>query len=91
MLHTCLLTKIDKTTWIIDSGASDHMTSDLSLLFNVQPLPVPYLVSLPNGYKVIVTNIGSLTLFPDFILTNVLYIPSFQYNLISLCPNWLNN
>lgn len=29
--HTCLLTKIDKTIWIIDSRASDHMTSDLSL------------------------------------------------------------
>ncbi|XP_019256390.1 PREDICTED: uncharacterized protein LOC109234787 [Nicotiana attenuata] len=70
--------------WIIDSGASDHMTSTKSLLFNVQTLPVPYLVSLPNGYKVKVTNIGSLALLPDLILHNVLYVPSFQYNLISV-------
>ncbi|XP_019266226.1 PREDICTED: uncharacterized protein LOC109243706 [Nicotiana attenuata] len=42
------------------------------------------LVSLPNGYKVRVTNIGSLTLSPDLTLHNVLYVPSFQHNLISV-------
>lgn len=83
-VRTCLLTKIDNVIWIIDSGASDHMTSDKSLLFNIQTLSVPYLVSLPNGYKVKVHNVDSLALFPNFILHNVLYIPIFKYNLISV-------
>lgn len=80
----CLLTKIDNTIWIIDSGASDHMTSNMSLLYNILTLPTPYLVSLPNGYKVEVTNIESLVLFHELVLHNVLYIPSFQHNLISI-------
>ncbi|XP_075111237.1 uncharacterized protein LOC142181703 [Nicotiana tabacum] len=84
LLRTCLLTKIENKVWIIDSGTSDPMTSDKSLLFNIHTLPIPYLVSVPNGYKVKVTNISSLTLSTDLILHNVLYVPSFHYNLISL-------
>ncbi|XP_075084997.1 uncharacterized protein LOC142168238 [Nicotiana tabacum] len=84
LFRTCLLIKIENILWIIDSEASDHMTSDKSLLFNIQTLPIPYLVSLPNGYKIKITNIGSLTLSPDLILHNVLYVPSFHYNLISV-------
>ncbi|XP_075112920.1 uncharacterized protein LOC142182617 [Nicotiana tabacum] len=33
-------------------------------------------------YKVKVTNVGSLALFPNLILLSVLYIPSFKHNLI---------
>ncbi|KAH0686753.1 hypothetical protein KY285_017319 [Solanum tuberosum] len=28
-------------SWILDSGASEHMTSDFNLLFNVKNLPKP--------------------------------------------------
>ncbi|XP_009629312.1 uncharacterized protein [Nicotiana tomentosiformis] len=79
-----MLTSIGRRVWIVDSGATDHMTSNKDLLFNITPLPVPYLVSLPNGYKVKVTCIGSLTLLPYFTLHNILYIPFFHYNLISV-------
>ncbi|XP_070009691.1 uncharacterized protein [Nicotiana sylvestris] len=65
-----MLTKVDGIVWIIDFGASDHVTLTKNLLFNVQTLLVPYLVSLSNGYKVKVTNIGSLALLPDVILHN---------------------
>nr|XP_016467727.1 PREDICTED: uncharacterized protein LOC107790323 [Nicotiana tabacum] len=47
-----MLTSVARRVWIVDSGATDHMTSNKDLLFNITPLPVPYLVSLPNGYKV---------------------------------------
>ncbi|XP_070029595.1 uncharacterized protein [Nicotiana sylvestris] len=33
--------------WILDSGASEHMTCDFSLLFNVKTLPKPVYVNLP--------------------------------------------
>ncbi|XP_075079725.1 uncharacterized protein LOC142164957 [Nicotiana tabacum] len=69
-IRTCLLTKIDNVIWIIHHGASNHMASDKSLLFNIQILSIPYLVSLPNGYKVKVHNVGSFALFPDLILHN---------------------
>ncbi|XP_075112347.1 uncharacterized protein LOC142182201 [Nicotiana tabacum] len=35
-----------------DSGATDHMTSNKTLPTNVVNLPIPILVTLPNGYKV---------------------------------------
>ncbi|XP_060188475.1 uncharacterized protein LOC132617483 [Lycium barbarum] len=84
LLKLCLFSKVDSSVWIIDSGASDHMTSKLSLLFNIKPFSIPCLISLPNGYKVKVTNTGPLNLFPNFTLHNVLYVPTFQYNLISV-------
>ncbi|XP_075086032.1 uncharacterized protein LOC107767711 [Nicotiana tabacum] len=84
LLKSCMLSQVDSFIWIIYSGASDHMTSHKDLLFNLQPLPIPCLVSLPNGYKVKVHLVGSLTLFPNFIIHHVLYVPSFQYNLISV-------
>ncbi|XP_019259465.1 PREDICTED: uncharacterized protein LOC109237601 [Nicotiana attenuata] len=79
-----MLTSVAGRVWIVDSRATDHMTSNKNLLFNIIPLPVPYLVSLPNGYKVKVTCTGSLTLLPSFTLHHVLYIPTFHYNLISV-------
>uniref|UniRef100_A0A1S3X6K3 Uncharacterized protein n=1 Tax=Nicotiana tabacum TaxID=4097 RepID=A0A1S3X6K3_TOBAC len=45
-------------SWIIDSGATDHMTYDKNLLTNITDSPIPILVTLPNGYKVKVTSIG---------------------------------
>lgn len=38
--------------WIIDSGASNHITFNKTSLSNITTLPYPMLVSLPNGYKV---------------------------------------
>nr|XP_016504777.1 PREDICTED: uncharacterized protein LOC107822724 [Nicotiana tabacum] len=83
-LKSCMLSQVDSFIWAIDSGAFDHMTSYKDLLFNLQTLPVPCLVSLPNGYKVKVHLVGSLTLFSNFTIHHVLYLPSFQYNLISI-------
>ncbi|XP_075091498.1 uncharacterized protein LOC142171706 [Nicotiana tabacum] len=54
------------------------------LLHNIQPLLTPSLITLPNGYKVKVTYVYSLSLSSTIILTNVLLVPSFQFNLISI-------
>ncbi|XP_070007511.1 uncharacterized protein [Nicotiana sylvestris] len=80
----CMLSSMNGIVWIIDFGATDQMTSIRSLLLDIITLLIPYLLSLPNGYKVKVTNVGSLALFSDLILHNVLYIPSFKHNLISV-------
>ncbi|XP_019251346.1 PREDICTED: uncharacterized protein LOC109230286 [Nicotiana attenuata] len=80
---SCMLTGAARSIWIVDSGATDHMTSDKDLLFDISPLSVPYLITLPNGYKVKVTCTGSLTLNSSFVLHHLLCIPTFKYNLIS--------
>ncbi|OIT03468.1 hypothetical protein A4A49_57494, partial [Nicotiana attenuata] len=78
----CFNAKAD--LWILDSGASHHMTFDKSQLQNIVNLPYPLLVKLPNGYKVIVNKIGSVFLTPEIILYKVLFIPSFKFNLVSI-------
>ncbi|XP_075100974.1 uncharacterized protein LOC142176701 [Nicotiana tabacum] len=70
-------------SWIIDSVASNNMTFNRSLLTNIINLPYPLLVILPNGYKVKVTEIGSMTLTSKITLDKVMYVPTFRYNLIS--------
>lgn len=81
-VSNCLLCKVDKNSWILDSRATDHMTSHSSLLHNIKSLLIPYLVTMPNGYKVKVTCVGDLTLSNNTTLSHVLLVPSFQYNLI---------
>ncbi|XP_060211882.1 uncharacterized protein LOC132639456 [Lycium barbarum] len=49
----------DASQSLMDSAHfADHMASQLSLLFDIKSLSIPCLVSLPNGYKVKVTNTG---------------------------------
>ncbi|XP_070035124.1 uncharacterized protein [Nicotiana tomentosiformis] len=45
-----------------DSAASNHMTYRKSVLTNIRTLPYPFLVTLPNGYRVKVTEIGDVFL-----------------------------
>ncbi|XP_070049888.1 uncharacterized protein [Nicotiana tomentosiformis] len=51
-----------------DSGASNHMSYNKNLLTNTRTLPYPFLVTLPNGYRVKVTEIGDAVLSPKLTL-----------------------
>ncbi|XP_019245187.1 PREDICTED: uncharacterized protein LOC109225050 [Nicotiana attenuata] len=82
----CFKSKTD--AWILDSGASNHITFNKSILSDIITLPYPLLVVLPNGYKVKVTEIGNVKLAPEITLYKVLHIPSFKFNLISVY--WLS-
>nr|XP_009781880.1 PREDICTED: uncharacterized protein LOC104230706 [Nicotiana sylvestris] len=42
---------MNSTSWIIDSGASEHMTFDHFNLFNIKPLTKSLYVNLSNSYK----------------------------------------
>lgn len=70
------------TPRIIDSGATQHITFDKSLLHNIKDFSVPRLVNLPNSYKVKVIYAGSIFFTPDFVLHNILFIPTFHHNLL---------
>lgn len=48
----CAHSQSDKSPWILDSGATSHMTPHKHILHNLQPLTRPYLITLPNRYKV---------------------------------------
>ncbi|KAK9724136.1 hypothetical protein RND81_05G050700 [Saponaria officinalis] len=68
--------------WVVDTGASDHMTSFFSQLHDVQTLTTPLLVALPEGTIKKVFQVGTVSLTPQIVLHNVLYIPDFKHNLL---------
>lgn len=69
-------------TWIIDTGATDHMVCSISLFTSITAL-VSHRVKLPNGDFAEVTHIGTIQISEHLTLTNVLCVPSFSFNLIS--------
>lgn len=48
--------------WIIDSGASDHMTATLADLVNVRNVPDNFTIKLPTGATTLITHIGEINL-----------------------------
>ncbi|XP_059315764.1 uncharacterized protein LOC132066475 [Lycium ferocissimum] len=65
---SCVCFKNKADSWILDSGASNNMTFNKSLLINRITLPYPLLIISPNGYKVKVAQISSVTLAPSIVL-----------------------
>ncbi|KAL0299468.1 UNVERIFIED_CONTAM: Retrovirus-related Pol polyprotein from transposon RE1 [Sesamum radiatum] len=80
-----------KEPWIIDSGASTHMCSDFSLLNNVRRLRQSVFVKLPDGTRKEVTHKGDIQLTEGIKLNEVLHIPSFRHNLLSVSKVCLDN
>jgi len=75
--------KSNNISWIIDSGATDHMVCSPSF-FTSNIAEVSYRVSLPNKTFVSATHLGSIQLTDKIVLDDVLCIPSFSFNLISV-------
>ncbi|XP_019157737.1 PREDICTED: beta-D-glucosyl crocetin beta-1,6-glucosyltransferase-like [Ipomoea nil] len=80
--HTALALKFD-SSWILDSGATDHISGNLSFFSNIE-----FSYSLPDvtfgdGSKGKAIGIGKVTIH-SLSLSNVLYIPGCHFNLISV-------
>jgi hypothetical protein len=71
-----------KQPWIIDTGATDHMVSSIHHFTTITAVISSH-VKLPNGQFALVTHIGTVKFSDSLILTNVLCVPSFSFNLIS--------
>ena len=76
-------TDVSLRAWIIDSGATHHVSHDRTLFTDYKPLDHTY-VTLPNGYTVTIKGIGCIRLTDSIILFDVLYIPDFKFNLLSV-------
>nr|XP_016442568.1 PREDICTED: uncharacterized protein LOC107767981 [Nicotiana tabacum] len=46
------LTYANTHSWIIDSGASEHMSYDTKFFATLSPLPTPLFINLPNSFRV---------------------------------------
>ncbi|KAK9061911.1 hypothetical protein SSX86_019095 [Deinandra increscens subsp. villosa] len=70
--------------WIIDTGASDHMCHDIHLFSDIHLLHKPVSIGLPNGQVIKVTHTGTVIINSNLSLFNVLHIPQFTHNLLSV-------
>ncbi|XP_061369921.1 uncharacterized protein LOC133312697 [Gastrolobium bilobum] len=74
---------IPNYTWLVDSGASQHMTGNLQLISNVESIP-PTSIGLPDGDQLVSVQRGIFQLTSNIILQDVLYVPQLKCNLISV-------
>jgi transposase InsO family protein len=81
--HSTSHSTIKHNSWILDTGATDHMVHSLSCFTSITSI-IQATVELPNGNLVPVTHIGTVKLSSSLILTDVLCVPSFHFNLISV-------
>lgn len=69
--------------WIVDSGATCHVCSDLTLFSEVVPV-TGVTVSLPNGTSVPITHTETVHVSDHLVLHNVLHVESFKFSLLSV-------
>ncbi|CBI34284.3 unnamed protein product, partial [Vitis vinifera] len=71
-------------SWIIDSDATNHMTSK-SQLFNTYTLnPSNKKIVVANGSLATIAGFGDIYITPTLILKNVHHVPKFSANLVSI-------
>jgi len=70
--------------WIIDSGATDHMTPHSSYFSSYNTLSYNQHITVANGYNTPITGRGNIHLQPSFSLKNVLHVPNLSNNLLSI-------
>ena len=80
--NTCFI--LSSSTWVIDSGATDHMTGNYSLFTTFQSHPSTSIVALAYGSTSCVLRSGTIHPTPLITLTSVLSLPQFSFNLISV-------
>ena len=81
--HTLKNLLLNKYTWILDSRATNHVCctlSDFSTYHCINSISI----KLHNGHYVTANYSGIVNLNYRISLTNVLYVPAFSFNLISI-------
>ncbi|CAL8083793.1 unnamed protein product [Prunus armeniaca] len=74
--------KIDSRSWIIDSGATDHMTFEPDDFLNTTQ-PRRTCIANANGVTYPVTGAGTVALSSSLTLSNTLLVPSLSTKLLS--------
>lgn len=83
-IGACFLSSKFHHDWIIDSGASDHITPHLDFFSSYKPITGICDITMPNGKRASVKHVGTVKLANGILLQRVLHVPDFQYNLLSV-------
>ena len=81
-LSTFLCSK-ENNIWVIDSGATDHMTGNSRLFLSYKPCAGNKKVKVANGTLTPIAGIGSVKI-SNISLSKVLHVPSLACNLVSV-------
>lgn len=81
---TCNKVSEIQKKWIIDSGASDRMTPHIHNLSRYQQVDPSTNINLPIGDNASITHIGTAVLNTGLVLHQVLCVPQFKCNLLSV-------
>lgn len=74
----------DSITWIVDTGASNHMIGDSKHLHPQGLIENAGHVQLPTGANTAVSHLGNCHLTGGDVLRKVLCVPTFKFNLMSV-------
>lgn len=81
-------TSIPSSVWVIDSGASNHMTAIEQSLADAEPYTGYDQIIAANGHRLSISGIGSLDFtipqHQSLHLSNVYFVPHLSANLISV-------
>ncbi|RVW49109.1 Retrovirus-related Pol polyprotein from transposon RE1 [Vitis vinifera] len=80
----CLTHTSSLGPWILDSGASDHLSGNKDLFSSITTTSALPTVILANGSQTVAKGIGLALPLPSLPLTSVLYTPECPFNLISI-------
>ena len=72
------------TSWILDSGATDHMTGSSQLFSSYSPCAGNQKVKIAYGSFATVAGKGKIIISPLLTLKDVLHVPHLSYNLLSV-------
>ena len=78
------VTRPSTTSWIVDYGASDHMTGDRSLFSSYSLCFSNLTIRIADGSCSKVAGTGTVYISPTLILKSVLFVPNLDCNLISM-------
>ena len=71
-------------SWIIDSGATDHMTSTSQFFHTYTPCPSNRKITVANGSLATIAGISDIHITPIIVLKNVLHVPKLSASLVSI-------
>ncbi|XP_074347258.1 uncharacterized protein LOC141686101 [Apium graveolens] len=74
--------KSSSSSWIVDSGAFDHMTGDRSFFTTYSPYTTLQTICIANGTRTKVVGTGTVCLSNTLTLNAVLFVPELDCNLI---------
>ena len=68
--------------WIIDYGATNHMSNKLNNIHDFKSFVHPTFVSVVDGKSAYVNGKGKINLLCNKIVSDVLFVPSFPFQLL---------